>query len=76
MNNLYGIDWVLTTLNLYSYYLIGNKRIIGFILGTFACILGIILFSILTFNIPMLIMYLIFGILNIINYFKWLKELK
>lgn len=76
MNNLFGLDWILTTLNLYSYYLIGNKRIIGFILGTLACILGTILFSILTFNIPMLIMYIIFGILNIINYFKWLKELK
>ena len=76
MNNLFGLDWILTTLNLYSYYLIGNKRIIGFILGTLACILGTILFSMLTFNIPMLIMYIIFGILNIINYFKWLKKLK
>lgn len=38
------MDWILMILNLYSYYLIGNKKSIGFILGLIACILGIMLF--------------------------------
>lgn len=76
MSNLYGLDWLLTVMNLYSYYLIGDKRKVGFVLGSIACVFAIIVFSLLAFNIPMLIMYLVFGILNIINFIKWKKELK
>ena len=49
-------------LNLYAYYLISNKRIIGFILGAIGSILGIILFWNM---ISIVIMYLAFTILNI-----------
>lgn len=62
------MDWVLMILNLYSYYLIGNRKSIGFILGLIACILGIILF----YNmISMIVMYIFFGFLNIKGFYQW-----
>lgn len=62
------MDWILMILNLYSYYLIGNKKSIGFILGLIACILGIMLF----YNmISMIIMYILFGLLNIKGFYQW-----
>ena len=67
------LSWSLMILNLYSYYLIGCKKNIGFILGFIGCVVGVILFTIFTFNTPMVIMYLAFGVLNITNYIKWLK---
>lgn len=72
MKDVYYLDWLLMILNLYSYYLIGNKNKYGFLLGSVGCILGISLF-IYIFNTPMIIMYVIFGVLNILNYIKWLK---
>jgi hypothetical protein len=66
-----SIGWVLTALNLYSYFLVGNQNKIGFIVGGIGCILGIIMFSIIVLSIPMIVMYISFGILNTLNYFKW-----
>ena len=60
-------------LNLYAYYLISNKRIIGFILGAIGSILGIILFWNM---ISIVIMYLVFTVLNIRGFLKWNKQLK
>jgi hypothetical protein len=71
INNFYYLDWGVMLLNLYSYYLIGNKKQIGFILGLIGCIVSIFLFSYFIISIPMLIMYICFGILNYINYKKW-----
>lgn len=71
MSELYYLDWILMILNLYSYFLIGNKNKLGFLLGIFGCFIGLILFTILIFNFPMLIMYCAFGTLNAINYIKW-----
>ena len=73
-NQFYYLDWLTMILNLYSYYLIGNKNKFGFILGFIGCIIGILLFSILSFSVPMIIMYLCFGYLNIKNYIKWKKK--
>ena len=73
MKNLYFLDWGLMLLNLYSYYIIGLKKKLGFILGFIGCILGIILFTFLQFSFPMIIMYIFFGYLNINNYIKWSK---
>lgn len=62
------MDWILMILNLYSYYLIGNRKSIGFILGLIACIFGIILF----YNmISMIVMYIFFGLLNIKGFYQW-----
>lgn len=62
------MDWVLMILNLYSYYLIGNRKSIGFILGLISCILGVILF----YNMmSMIIMYICFGILNVKGFYQW-----
>lgn len=55
-------------LNLYSYYLIGNKKSFGFILGLVACVIGIILFYEMA---SMVIMYISFAILNLKGYLKW-----
>ena len=57
-------------LNLYAYYLISNKRVIGFILGAIGSILGIILFWNM---ISIVIMYVVFTILNIRGFLKWNK---
>ena len=73
MKQLYYLDWLLMLLNLYSYYLIGNKNKVGFILGLIGCVLGVGLFTIFVFSLPMLIMYSVFGILNVTNYLKWQK---
>jgi len=73
-SNLYYIDWIIMIINLYSYYLIGCKKLIGFILGIIGSIAGIILFLTLVFSIPMIIMYIAFMILNFINYLKWKKN--
>lgn len=67
----YYLDWLVMVLNLYSYYLIGNKKRLGFILGIIGCIIGIFLFTMLSESIPMVIMYLCFGVLNYLNYEKW-----
>lgn len=67
------MDWILMILNLYAYYLISNKRIIGFILGAIGSILGIIIFWNM---ISIVIMYLAFTILNIRGFLKWNKQLK
>lgn len=72
MNGLY-LDWVVSILNLYSYYLIGNHKKIGFILGFIGCIAGIILFAFKVFSLPLFIMYICFSILNLLNYYKWSK---
>jgi len=74
MTTFYGLDWIVMLLNLYSYYLIGCKKKFGFILGIIGCIAGLLMFSLLTFSFPMLIMYISFSILNIINYLKWKKN--
>lgn len=74
MPELYYLDWVLMILNLYSYLLIGNKKRIGFLLGGIGCLIGLILFSTLVYNLPLLIMYISFGVLNILNYIKWSKQ--
>lgn len=73
MNNKIILDWSLMILNLYSYYLIGNKCKIGFVLGLLGCLIGVLVFSLYTFSIPMIIMYVTFGILNITNFIKWSK---
>ena len=70
-NNFYYIDWLVMILNLYSYYLIGNRNKFGFILGLLGCLIGIVLFTFFSFSIPMIIMYVCFGVLNIKNYKKW-----
>lgn len=62
------MDWILMALNLYSYYLIGNRKSIGFILGLISCILGIVLFYNMT---SMIIMYICFGLLNIKGFYQW-----
>ncbi len=71
MDNFYGLDWGVMLLNLYSYYLIGNKNKFGFILGVVGCILGLVMFTLISFSLPMTIMYVCFAILNLINYIKW-----
>ncbi len=68
---MFGIDWAIMILNLYSYYLIGCKKKIGFLLGIIGSIIGLLLFSLVIFSIPMIIMYLSFAALNYINYKKW-----
>lgn len=68
---MFGIDWAIMILNLYSYYLIGCKKKIGFLLGIIGSIIGLLLFSLVIFSIPMIIMYLSFAVLNYINYKKW-----
>lgn len=68
---MFGIDWAIMILNLYSYYLIGCKKKIGFLLGIIGSIIGLLLFSLAIFSIPMIIMYLSFAVLNYINYKKW-----
>lgn len=62
------ISWVIMFGSLISYYLIGLKKKIGFIIGCISSIGGIILFY---NNFPLLFMYISFTILNIINYYKW-----
>ena len=57
-------------LNLYAYYLISNKRIIGFILGVIGSILGIILFWNM---ISIVIIYLAFTVLNMRGCLRWNK---
>ena len=69
----YGLDWLILILNIYSYYLIGDRKKIGFILGLIGCVLGIFMFSYMQFSWAMIIMYLCFGFLNIKNYIKWQK---
>lgn len=64
--------WTLLVLNIYAYYLIGKKNNIGFILGFIGCVIGVLVFL---NNTPMIIMYLLFGALNIKNYLEWtIKE--
>ena len=72
-NEFYYLDWVLMALNLYAYILIGNKNKLGFLLGGVGCILGIVLFGLTIVSVPLVIMYIAFGALNVINYMKWLK---
>ena len=55
-------------LNLYAYFLISNKKRIGFILGTIGSLLGIILFYKMY---SLVIMYAVFSVLNIRGYLKW-----
>lgn len=74
MENKYYLDWIVMILNLYSYYLVGCKNNFGFILAFIGAVSGAILFSTLVFSIPMIIMYLSFATLNIINYIKWKKS--
>ena len=62
------LDWIVMILNLYSYYLIGNKKKSGFLLGGIGCILGVVLFI---NSSAMIIMYSCFGVLNVNNYRKW-----
>ena len=71
MDKLYGLDYLLLVMNLYSYYLIGCKKNIGFLLGIIGSVIGLILFSFVIKSIPMIIMYLSFAILNYANYTKW-----
>ena len=71
---MHGIDWTIMILNLYSYYLIGCKKRIGFLLGIIGSIIGLILFSIVIMSIPMLRMYLSYSILNYINYKEGKKK--
>ena len=71
MDKLYGLDYLLLVMNLYSYYLIGCKKNIGFLLGIIGSVIGLILFSFVIKSIPMIIMYLSFAILNYTNYTKW-----
>jgi len=59
-------------LSLYSYYLICVKKKIGFIVGLIGSIIGIIFFF--NLSISLIIMYLSFGVLNIIGYLKWEKN--
>ena len=73
MDKLYGLDYLLLVMNLYSYYLIGCKKKLGFLLGVIGSIIGLILFSFIIKSIPMIIMYLSFAILNFVNYIKWKK---
>lgn len=70
-NKFYYLDWVVMIINLYAYYLVGCKKEFGFILAFIGALAGIIMFSTLVFSIPMIIMYLSFATLNIINYIKW-----
>lgn len=72
MNDFKVLDWLVMILNLYAYYLIGNKNKNGFIIGLIGCILGFIVFM-YSFNLPMIIMYVMFGILNLKSYIKWKK---
>lgn len=65
------LGWFIMFLNLYSYYLVGNKNKLGFIIGGIGSVLGIIMFSALMLSISMIVMYLSFSILNTLNYFKW-----
>lgn len=74
MENCYHADWALLVLNIWAYYLIGCKKSSGFILGLVGCIIGMVLFTLVSFSIPMIIMYVLFGTLNIINYLKWQKS--
>lgn len=71
MVKFYGLDWGVMLLNLYSYYLIGNKKSFGFIFGIIGSICGLFMFSYISLSIPMIIMYGSFGVLNLINYKKW-----
>mgnify|MGYP003588218345 FL=1 len=71
MDKLYGLDYLLLVMNLYSYYLIGCKKNLGFLLGIIGSVIGLILFSFVIKSIPMIIMYLSFAILNYANYIKW-----
>ena len=63
---MHGIDWAIMILNLYSYYLIGCKKRIGFLLGIIGSVIGLILFSIvsiISFNVQLLLT------ISIINYY-------
>ena len=73
MNKLYGLDWILLIMNLYSYYLIGCKKNIGFMIGFIGSLVGLIIFIFVILNPPMIIMYIAFAILNCINFIKWKK---
>lgn len=64
--------WILFASNICAYYLLGKKKSIGFIIGFLGSALGILLFL---NNIPMIIMYTTFGVLNIKNYLEW-KEIR
>lgn len=67
------MDWLLMFLNLYSYFLIGNKKSIGFIISALASVMGIFYFI----KTPsMLIMYSAFAILNIKGYVQWRRDYK
>lgn len=70
MDNYY-IDWVIAILNIYAYYLIGNKNKYGFILGLVGSIFSCVIFGFIFKSTPLLLMNLTFGCLNIINYIKW-----
>lgn len=70
MNKFYGLDWAVMLINLYSYYLIGNRNKLGFLLGFIGCIAGILL-GIFMPSIPLIIMYICFLILNIKGYLQW-----
>jgi len=61
-------------LSLYSYYLICNKKKIGFIIGLIGSIIGIIFF--INISTSLIIMYISFSILNIIGYKNWNKSKK
>lgn len=64
-------DWGVLILNIYSYYLIGNRNKHGFALGLVGCVLSIILFSTIMWSVPLIVMNICFGILNTRNYLKW-----
>lgn len=66
MNNY--LEWSLMGLNLTSYYLISDKKKIGFVLGGLGCILALFLFY---SSIPLILMYLAFGILNTKGFIQW-----
>jgi hypothetical protein len=64
------ISWLVLIVNLYSYYLIGNRNKFGFVFGILGCILGISVF-LMTSNVPLTLMYICFLILNIKGYLQW-----
>ena len=66
------LEWVILVTSLISYYLIGLKLKIGFVIGFIGSLSGLFLFS---DRLPMFVMYLAFSILNVFNYFKW-QQLK
>jgi hypothetical protein len=64
------LNWSIMILNLVSYYLIGLKKRYAFILGLVGCVAAIVVFY---NNLPLLLMYICFGILNIKNFIQWKK---